>query len=532
MLKYGVLVGLLSLLLVQAQPHILAQAKIPTLREVATARGLFIGAAAMPNFYDATEPEYPEVLAREFNLIVAENIMKWSAVSNTRGKYSFAAADAMVAFAQKNKMAMRGHTLVWHESLPQYVRGLSDKNLMRNVLRQHVQTVATHFKGKVSAWDVLNEAILEDGSYRKTPFYNVLGEEFIGHLFKWAREADPSAKLFYNDYNTEGLNPKSDAIYTMVKNLLAKGVPIDGVGFQTHIDMNFSVQGVQMQKNLQRFRDLGLEVQLTEVDVQLRGTALQAERLTAQARVYKDLMQICLSVQCTAFVTWGFTDAYSWRSAQQPLLFDSSYQPKPAYFALLEALGSSNPPQSTPQNAAMTTAPLLVFASFANNAIVGDGRVQKTEYAERTGDAVVKNLGILDNFLTLEYQLSTASGSSFAGAGVNITLAKPIDARAYRLMRLQLSSSQAQLLRIRIAGNDEATLQAGCYPVLYQKVTPEPAVYDLPLEKFSAPSYCAAQAKTIAQTLPQLHMVEVADDGLPNSGTRTGQIRLGTIEFR
>jgi endo-1,4-beta-xylanase len=329
---------LVALLLVQATAPNLSAQTTPTLRQLAEARGIAIGAAATPNFYDPLEPEYPTVLAREFNMLVAENIMKWSGLSGERGKYSFAAANAMVEFAQKNKMQVRGHTLVWHESLPRYVFQIKDKNLMQNVLRQQVQTVAGHFKGKIAAWDVLNEAVLDDGSYRKTPFYNVLGEEFIGNLFKWARQADPKAKLFYNDFSTEAINPKSDAIYNLVKNLLAKGVPIDGVGFQTHVDTNFSVEKAQMQQNMQRFRDLGLEVQMTEVDVQLRGDAPINERLASQAKIYKDLMQACLAVQCTAFVTWGFTDAYSWRSAQQPLLFDSSYQPKPAYFALQEAL--------------------------------------------------------------------------------------------------------------------------------------------------------------------------------------------------
>jgi endo-1,4-beta-xylanase len=526
MKKLAWLVGLLAL------PMVLAQSQPPTLRSVASAKDFYIGAAAMPNFYDVTEPEYPEVLAREFNMIVAENIMKWAALSNERGKYSFSAADAMVRFAQQNKMAMRGHTLVWHESLPQYVRGIKDKNLMRNVLRQQVQTVATHFKGKIVAWDVINEAILEDGSYRKTPFYNVLGEEFIAHLFQWAREADPKAKLFYNDYNTEGINPKSDAVYAMVKNLKAKGVPIDGVGFQSHVDTNFNAQNAQMQKNLQRFRDLGLEVQLTEVDVQLRGNAPQAERLAAQARVYRELLQTCLAVQCNAFLTWGFTDAYSWRSAQQPLLFDSSYLPKPAYFALLEVLGGNTSP-AIAQNSSMVAAPKpLLLASFANNAIVGGGRIQKTEYAERAGDALVQRLEVQDNLLTLEYQLSKAAGSSFAGAGMNVTLAQVVDARALSVLRLQLSSSQAETLRIRVAGNDETTLQAGCYPVFYLKVTPQLAVYDIPIEKFAAPSYCAARAKTIAETLPAISMVEVADESLPNSGIRTGRIQLGLVEFR
>ncbi len=325
-----VLLGCLGLTVTAAQA--------PTLRSLAEARGLYMGAAVAPIFYDTTEPDYAIVLAREYNMIVAENIMKWSALSSGRGKFSFNAADGMIAFAAKNKQAVRGHTLVWHEQLPSWVLTIKDKNEMRAVLKEHVQTVAAHFRGQVFAWDVLNEAILEDGTYRASPFYKLLGADFIADVFRWAREADPKAKLFYNDYNTDGINTKSTAVYEMVKKLKAQGVPIDGVGFQAHLDSTYNVTQQRTQENYQRFRDLGLEVQLTEVDVQLSGTAPKPERLAAQAKVYSDLLKTCLAVKCTAFITWGFTDAFSWRAGSSPLPFDSSYEPKPAYFALLEVL--------------------------------------------------------------------------------------------------------------------------------------------------------------------------------------------------
>ena len=133
----------------------------------------------------------------------------------------------------------------------------------------------------------------------------MLGADYIADVFKWAKEADPSAKLFYNDYNTDGINPKSTAVYNLVKNLKASGVPIDGVGFQAHVDSNFNVVQQKTLENYKRFADLGLEVHLTEVDVTLAGTAPRAERLTAQAKVYKDLLGTCLAVKCSAFITWG-----------------------------------------------------------------------------------------------------------------------------------------------------------------------------------------------------------------------------------
>ena len=125
-----------------------------TLRAAADARGIYIGAAISPNFYDSAEPEYGQVLAREYNMLVAENLMKWSSLSTGRGRFSFNGADSLVAFAQKNKQAVRGHTLVWHESLPAWVSGITNKNELQNVLKEHVQTVTKHFKGKVFAWEI------------------------------------------------------------------------------------------------------------------------------------------------------------------------------------------------------------------------------------------------------------------------------------------------------------------------------------------------------------------------------------------
>lgn len=514
----------------------------PTLRSLADARGIYIGAAIAPIFYDTTEPDYPKVLVREYNMVVAENIMKWAALSSGRDKYSFFGADGLVAFAEKNKMAVRGHTLVWHESLPSWVTTIKNKNEMRNVLKNHVQTVVKHFAGKVFAWDVLNEAILEDGSYRKTPFYNLLGEEFIPDLFRWAREADPSVKLFYNDYSAEGINPKSNAIYELLKKMRNNGVPVNGVGFQTHVDSNFSPTSAKMQLNLERFRALGLEVQLTEIDVNLANDgSSKAERLTAQAKVYKDLMQTCLlpSIKCTAFITWGFTDAFSWRAGGSPLPFDSNYKPKPAYFALLEALKAPTSASTVPTAPSVATTATamnsltLTFAQFQNNSLqtLQGGTIFKTEYSQHPSDASVQSLAVVNNLLTVNYKLSKAAGSTFAGAGVNIAAAKPFDARGYTKLRLKLSSSQATELRIRVSSTDQTIIEAGCYPVKYIKVTPQLSTYELPLKDFASLGYCGARSQKLENTLANLNLIEIADEGLPNFGTREGKIELGLIEL-
>ena len=346
-----------------------------------------------------------------------------------------------------------------YESLPTWVSGITNKNELQNVLKEHVQTVAKHFKGKVFAWDVLNEAILEDGSYRKTPFYNLLGEDYIANVFKWAHEADPQTKLFYNDYNTEGINLKSNAVYALVKSLLSKGIPIHGVGFQTHMDASYSSATSSMPANLERFRALGLEVQMTEVDVKTVGDGTRAEKFALQAKVYGDLVRTCLAAKCSAFITWGFTDAYSWRASSQPLPFDSNYAPKPAYYAILEAL--RNPvvltPKATPAIVTVAAPVALEPGVFADFAVANPQfRIAKTEYSQFPKDAVVDSLRVDAGLLVVDYRLTKIGGSSYAGAGANLTLldGKAVDASGFSALQLKdrkstrLNSSHSTLSRM------------------------------------------------------------------------------------
>ncbi len=308
----------------------------PPLRELAERRGILIGAAVEPNLL-VEEPRYAQVLAREFSLVVAENVMKWGALQTSRGQFNFAAADLLVDFAQKHRQAIRGHTLVWHQQLPRWMYGNFSRSEMEAILAEHIRTVVGRYKGRIAYWDVVNEAIGDDARLRATPF-DVL-PDYLERAFRLARQADPQAKLFYNDYGAEGLGPKSEAIYNLLKSLKEKGVPIDGVGFQVHVDQGFSPQRVGMAENLERFARLGLEIHITEMDVRLVGGQPQAERLEAQARVYQEVLQVCLrQPRCKVFTLWGFTDAYSWRAASEPLIFDDRYQPKPAYFALQRTL--------------------------------------------------------------------------------------------------------------------------------------------------------------------------------------------------
>jgi endo-1,4-beta-xylanase len=307
----------------------------PPLRALAEKRDLQIGAAVEPSLLQ--DPEYARVLAREFNLVVAENVMKWGALQTSRGQFNFAPADLLVDFAQKHRMAVRGHNLLWHQQLPRWMYGSFSTAEMATILREHIQTVMGRYRGRIAYWDVVNEAVGDDTKLRPTPF-EIL-PDYLEKAFRFAREADPQAKLFYNDYGAEGWGPKSDAIYALLKGLKEKGVPLDGVGFQAHLDLNFSPAAVRMAENLERFAKLGLEIHITEMDVRLSGSAPKAERLAKQADLYQEVLQICLrQPKCKAFTLWGFTDAYSWRAASEPLIFDADYQPKPAYFASQGAL--------------------------------------------------------------------------------------------------------------------------------------------------------------------------------------------------
>lgn len=319
-----------------------APSQPPTLRSLAERQGLLVGAAVdLAALYDPLEPEYAQTLAREFNLVVAENAMKWASLSNERGQYNFTGADALLRFARQHGQRLRGHTLIWHEQLPAWVRnGAFSREAMLAVMQEHIQAVMGHFRGQVAYWDVVNEAVSDRGGLRETPFLRAVGPDYLEHAFRFARAADPQAKLFYNDYGADGINAKSDEIYALLKGLKEKGVPIDGVGFQAHLDSTFSAQQARLRENLQRFAALGLEVQITELDVQLKGGGSREERLEAQARVYAEVLAACRAVSgCTAVTLWGFTDAHSWRAAAEPLIFDALYQPKPAYHALLRALG-------------------------------------------------------------------------------------------------------------------------------------------------------------------------------------------------
>ena len=300
-----------------------------TLGASAAESGRYFGAAVSTQYL--SEAGYANTLAAEFNSVVAENAMKWDATEPNPGQFNFSGGDQLVNWAQARGMKVRGHTLVWHAQQPGWAQGLTGQNL-RNAMLNHIAGVASHYEGDVFAWDVVNEAFEWDGSRRQSNLQQQLGNGWIEEAFRAADAADPNARLCYNDYGTDAINSKSTAIYNMVRDFKARGVPIDCVGFQSHVASNENLSSYQA--NLQRFADLGVDVEITELDV---GQG------SGQAATFETITKACMAVaRCTGITVWGITDKYSWRD-DNPLLFDGNYQKKQAYHSVLAALNNGTP---------------------------------------------------------------------------------------------------------------------------------------------------------------------------------------------
>ena len=325
-----------------------------SLREEADGAGMLLGTAM--NVVYLSEPAYTDTLAREFNMLEPEDAMKWAAIRPDEKTFDFTDADRLVAFAEAHHMKVRGHNLAWGTYNPKWLaEGHFTYEQLRDLLHEHIHRVLAHYRGKVFAWDVVNEAFDENGQLRDSIWYNRpgiglagKGTAYIEQAFRGAREADPHALLFYNDAEAESINRKSDAIYSMTRDFKRRGVPLDGIGLQMHI-FNLAPDVASIAANIERFTNLGVQIHITEMDVALPvggdGKPLHPEDLERQAEVYGEIATVCLKHPgCTAIQTWGFTDKYSWlgwfthRTQGDGLLFDRQYQPKPAYNALHRAL--------------------------------------------------------------------------------------------------------------------------------------------------------------------------------------------------
>jgi endo-1,4-beta-xylanase len=312
-----------------------------------------------------------DLIAREFNSVTGENAMKWGVIRPDGVTWQWERADKLVAFANQHKMDLLGHTLVWHSQIPPGV--FSDGNqkpLTRDALlakmREHIDTLVGRYKGRVWAWDVVNEAIDEDKGWRRSPWHEIIGDDFMEHAFRLAHTADPRAQLLYNDYNMHNAG-KIAFLATVLKDYLSRRVPIHGVGNQSHVGLTYPDLG-QWERSIASVADLGLKVHITELDVDVlpppADTGADVANRTAYSReidpwpqglpenvqeqladryeaLFKILLRYRKSVERVTF--WGLHDGISWKNnfpvrgrTNYPLLFDRQMQPKPAYQRLIK----------------------------------------------------------------------------------------------------------------------------------------------------------------------------------------------------
>ncbi|WFE53719.1 MULTISPECIES: endo-1,4-beta-xylanase [unclassified Micromonospora] len=307
-----------------------------TLGASAAEKGRYFGAAVAA--YKLSDSAYTTILNREFNSVTPENEMKMNATEPQQGRFSFTDADRIVNHAISRGMSVRGHTLAWHSQQPGWMESMSGSAL-RSAMLNHVTQVATYYRGKIHSWDVVNEAFADGSSgARRDSNLQRTGNDWIEAAFRAADAADPNAKLCYNDYNTDNwTHAKTQAVYNMVRDFKARGVPIDCVGFQSHFN-NDSPYVSNYRTTLSSFAALGVDVQITELDIQ-----------GASPNTYRSVVEDCLAVsRCTGITVWGIRDSDSWRASQTPLLFNSNGSKKPAYDAVLAALNNGTTPTDPP----------------------------------------------------------------------------------------------------------------------------------------------------------------------------------------
>jgi endo-1,4-beta-xylanase len=326
-----------------------------TIRDLAKERHRFIGTILNSEWFnDAIEPEFEEIHKTQFNVVVAENEMKFDATEPRENEFNFTKGDKMVEYAQANGLRVRGHALAWHSQVPGWVNNYSgQKEKLLSVLKNHIDNVVGHWKGKIAEWDVVNEAINDDYNHdwRSTGsvWYEGIGPEFLDSAFVWAHAADPDAELCYNDYAVEwGINEGSKAGFVLeqVKRWKANGIPITCVGTQTHIEIAHETTPQNVRAFAKALAELDVTLNITELDIGFpKGSAgkLTAADYEKQGHLYRQFMDVFLEEpNMGEFVIWGLTDAHSWLDEQQGktegLLYDKQYKPKPAYDSIMVSL--------------------------------------------------------------------------------------------------------------------------------------------------------------------------------------------------
>ncbi|KAK6522392.1 hypothetical protein TWF281_002954 [Arthrobotrys megalospora] len=289
-------------------------------------------------FNDAT---HANIFRTEAGCLTPENSMKWDAIEPNQGSFNWGTADTLVNFAQSNGKLVRGHTLLWHSQLPQWVKNINNKATLTTVIQNHAAAVAGRYKGKIYAWDVANEVVADGGGMRSSVFSQVFGDwTFLDVAFKAAKAADPNAKLCLNDYNINFTGAKLNTFIQVVKDLKSRGVPIDCVGTQTHTGVGDS--SIANYKNtLTMLAGTGCEVQITELDIAFPSTSSSSALLNQQSNDYRTIVAACMGTSaCTGITVWGVSDKNSWITGRHPLLWDENFQKKPAYTGFVNGINS------------------------------------------------------------------------------------------------------------------------------------------------------------------------------------------------
>ena len=339
--------------------------------KAAFAGSFLVGAALNQDQFTEQDQRGAAIVKAQFNTITSENVLKWERVHPRPGQYQFALPDKYVEFGERNSMFVVGHVLVWHQQTPGWVFEDStgapvSRDTLLARLRDHIHTVVGRYRGRVKGWDVVNEAVDEDGKLRKTPWLAIIGEDYIERAFEFAHEADPGAELYYNDYSVENA-PKRNGVIALIRRLQAAGVPVAAVGLQGHDKMNWPTVA-QQDSTLAAFAALGVKVNITELDIDVlpAATRSQSAEVTlstalaarldpyvgglpdsvqlALARRYAELFGVYMKYRdvIERVTFWGVTDRDSWLNGwpvrgrtSHPLLFDREGRPKPAFDAVI-----------------------------------------------------------------------------------------------------------------------------------------------------------------------------------------------------
>lgn len=378
------------------------------LRDYAARAGLSIGVAVNQwkcNLSSATDAK-TATIGEQFNLVVAENEMKIDATEPSQGNFSLGSAWNLINFAENKGCDVRGHVLVWHQQVAQWISSDGKKNdkkwskeQLTGIMQNHINGVAGALKGHVREWDVVNECLDDDQSVvwsnpdayklRTSVWHTVLGEDFLEQAFRMAHEADPDALLFINDYGVEFMGqPKAEAYFNLVKKLVEKGVPIHGVGFQCHLNSG-QVDARKLKENIRRYNDLGLICAITELDIEQNNPG-SGDAARRQAEDYCALLLAALTEpNCSTALIWGLCDPDSWRN-NNPLIYDGSVKPKEAYYAVHAALRTlaNRTEVETPEVAPQTEGAVEYFNLQGMK--VSEENLGKGVYIRRQGGKAVR----------------------------------------------------------------------------------------------------------------------------------------------